>query len=227
MATYVDIISLFGATGELKEHTINLLKTEFKVNDMGEINWLLRIQITFTDDGFTLSQMTFINNILNRISMRDCKPISTPIDSNHQLKAIEDDDEHTDPMTYQQIIGSLMYLVTGTRPDLSYTIAHLSQFNSSPSTKHLTAAERVLRYLQGMKDRHLFDPWNNRLEMTPYMDACNGNCLDTRRCVSGYLFQLVNATISWKCGKQRSVATSTCKAEYQALAMTTKHHLWL
>jgi len=120
-----------------------------------------------------------------------------------------------------------MYLVTGTRPDLVYTITHLSQFNSSPSTKHLTAAKRVLRYLQGMKDRHVFYQWNNQLKMTAYMDACYGNCLDTRRSFSGYILQLGNATISRRCRKQRSVATSTCEAEYMALAMMTKHHLWL
>ena len=66
LAIYVDDITLFGATGELEEQTINVLKTEFKVNYMGELNWLLRIQITFTDDGITLSQTTFIDKILNR-----------------------------------------------------------------------------------------------------------------------------------------------------------------
>ena len=76
--------------------------------------------------------------------MQDCTSISTPIDSNYQLKAIEDEDECTDATAYQQIIGSLMYLVTGTRPDLAYTITHLSQFNSSPSTKDLMAVKRVL-----------------------------------------------------------------------------------
>jgi hypothetical protein len=72
LAIYVDDITLFGATGELKEQTINILKTEFKVNNMGELNWLLGIQITFTEDGITLSQTTFINKILNRFSMQDC-----------------------------------------------------------------------------------------------------------------------------------------------------------
>jgi len=66
LAIYADDITLFGATGELEEQTINVLKTEFKVNYMGELNWLLRIQITFTDDGITLSQTTFIDKILNR-----------------------------------------------------------------------------------------------------------------------------------------------------------------
>jgi len=50
LAIYVDDITLFGVTGELKEQTINVLKTEFKVNDMGELNWLLGIQINFTED---------------------------------------------------------------------------------------------------------------------------------------------------------------------------------
>jgi len=138
---------------------------------MGELNWLLGIQITFTGDGITLSQTTFIDKILNHFSMQDCKPVSTPIDSNHQLKAIEDHNEGTDANAYYQIIGSLMYLVSGTRPDLSYTITHLSQFNSSPSTKHLTAAKRVLQYLQGTKDRHHFYPWNNQLKITAYTEA--------------------------------------------------------
>jgi hypothetical protein len=143
------------------------------------------------------------------------------------LKAVEVDEQRTDATAYQQIIVSLMYLVTGTRPDLAYTITHLSQFNSSPSITHLTAAKRVLRYLQGMKDRHLFYPWNNQLKMTAYTDASYGNCLDTRRSFSGYIFQLGHATISWRSRKQRSVATSTYEAEYMALATTTKHHLWL
>jgi hypothetical protein len=61
LAIYVDNNTLLGATGELKEQTINILKTEFKVNDMGELKWLLGIQIIFTDNGITVSQTTFID----------------------------------------------------------------------------------------------------------------------------------------------------------------------
>jgi len=159
--------------------------------------------------------------------MQDCKPDLTPIDPNNRLKAIEVDEQKTNTTAYQQIIRSLMYSVTGTRPDLAYTITHFSQFNSSPSITHLTSAKRVLQYLQGTNNGHLFYPWNNQLKMTVYMDASYGNCLDTRQSFSGYIFQLGNATICWRCQKQRSVATSTCEAEYMALAMMTKHHLWL
>jgi len=129
LAIYVDDITMFGATGELKEQTINMLKTEFKVNDMGKVNWLLGIQLTFTKDGITLSQKKFVDKILNRFSIQDCKPVSTPISPNHRLKAIEVDEQSTDTTAYQQIIQSFMYLVTGTRPDLGYTNTHLAQFN--------------------------------------------------------------------------------------------------
>jgi hypothetical protein len=50
LAIYVDNITVFGATGELIEHTINGLKTDFKVNDMGELIWLQGIQMTFIKD---------------------------------------------------------------------------------------------------------------------------------------------------------------------------------
>jgi hypothetical protein len=152
LAIYVDNITLFGVTGKLKEQTINMLKTEFKVNDMGELKLRLGIQITFTKDGITLSQSTSIDKIRNSFLMQDFKPVSTHIDCDHWLEAIEVDEQSTDSTAYQQIIGSLMYLVTGTRPDLAYTIAHLSQFNSSPSVIHLTTAKQVLGYLPGTKD---------------------------------------------------------------------------
>jgi len=61
--------------------------------------------------------------------MQGCKPLSTPINLNHKSKPIESEHTATDATAYQRIIGSSMYLVTGTRPDLVYTITHLSQFN--------------------------------------------------------------------------------------------------
>lgn len=120
-----------------------------------------------------------------------------------------------------------MYLVTATRPDLAYTITHLSQFNSNPSMAHLNAAKRVIRYLKGMKERILVYPFNSDLKLSAFVDASYGNCHDTRRSFSGYLFRFGNCSISWRSRKQRSVATSTCEAEYMALALTTKHFLWL
>lgn len=120
-----------------------------------------------------------------------------------------------------------MYTVIATRPDLAYTVTHLSQFNSCPTEIHLNAAKRVLRYLKGTRDWALTFPYNNPLALEGYCDASYGNCLDTRRSFSGYLFQLGKSTICWRSRKQRTVATSTPEAEYMALCLATKQFIWL
>lgn len=227
IAVYVDDITLFGAPGKLMDQTVNLLKAEFKVNDLGQLHWLLGIQIEYTNAGISLSQTAFIDRILTRFSMQDCNRVLTPIDANQRLVAASANDKRANATSYQQIIGSIMYLVTATRPDLAYTITHLSQFNSDPTTQHLSAAKRVLKYIKGTKDRKLLYPFGKPLVLNGYCDASHGNDLETRRSFSGYLFQLGGSTISWRTKKQRSVATSTCEAEYMALANATKQYIWL
>jgi hypothetical protein len=92
---------------------------------------------------------------------------------------------------------------------------------------HLNTAKRVLRYIQKTKAQKLVFPFGSELTLSGFCDASYGNCLDTRRSFSGYIFQLGGSTISWRSRKQRSVAHSTYEAEYMALAFATKHHIWL
>ncbi|KAI0996197.1 Retrovirus-related Pol polyprotein from transposon TNT 1-94 [Podosphaera aphanis] len=190
-----DII-LFGEQGDLMENTVNLLKPEFQVNDMGLLHWLLGIQIEYDNAGITLSQTAYIDRILTRFSMQDCNPVSSPIEHNHRLMLAIEGDTRAPAILYQQIIGSIMYLVSGTRPDLAYTISHLSQFNSDPSITHINAVKRVLRYLKGTKDQRILYRFDSHLVLNGFCDASYGNCYDTRRSFSGYLFQLGNSTIN-------------------------------
>ncbi|KAI0991945.1 hypothetical protein K3495_g16242 [Podosphaera aphanis] len=159
--------------------------------------------------------------------MHNSNPTSTPIEPNHRLRATQVEEDRADATLYQQIIGSIMYLVSATRPDLAYTISHLSQFSSDPSKNHLGAAKRVLRYIKGTADRKLFYKFKSPLILSGLCDASYGNCLDTRRSFSGYLFQLGDSCISWKSRKQRTVALSTCEAEYMALSLASKQFIWI
>jgi hypothetical protein len=84
--------------------------------------------------------------------MLDCHSVSTPLDPNHQLRSGTPEEVISDVALYQQIIGSLMYAVTGTSPDLAYAVTHLSQFCSAPTAAHMQAAKRVLRFLKGIRD---------------------------------------------------------------------------
>lgn len=194
---------------------------------MGMLHWLLGIQIEYTNSDISLSQSAYIDKILHRFSMQDCNPVSSPIDPNHRLMAAEEGESRANVTNYQQIIGSIMYLVSGTRPDLAYTITHLSQFNSDPTQLHLNAAKRILRYLKGTKNLKLHYKFDSPLVLNGFCDASYGNCLDTRRSFSGYVFQLGDSTISWRSRTQRTVAHSTCEAEYMALALATKQYIWI
>src|SRR5690606_41318901 len=88
--------------------------------------------------------------------MSDCNPVVLPIDPNQHLSR-ESAGNPIEPSTYQQIVGSLMYLLTATRPDLAFTITFLSQFNNCANSTHLNAVKRVLRYLMGSQDfKHVY-----------------------------------------------------------------------
>ena len=159
--------------------------------------------------------------------MKDCNPVSTPLENNLRLMAANNEEPRGNAKLYQQIIGSIMYLAMGTRPDLAYTITHLLQYNTDPSSTHMNLAKRVLRYLKGTRVIKLTYKSTSPLILNGFCDASYGNCLDTRRSFAGYLFQLGNSTISWKSRKQRTVAHSTCEAEYMALSLATKQFIWI
>ena len=122
-----------------------------------------------------------------------------------------------------------MYAVSGTRPDLAFTVTLLSQFSSAPNEEHMQCAKRVLWYLSGTVILSLHYPRSptTPFRLTCYADASYANSLDDRKFYSGYIAQLGEATISWGSKKQRSVAVSTTKAEYMAMSLARRHLIWL
>jgi len=128
---------------------------------------------------------------------------------------------------YQSMIGSLMYLVTGTRPDLAYTISFLVQFSSCPTDEHIKAAKHVFRYVNGTRNLGLFYPYTTTNAIDVYVDADIAGCHDTRRSTSGYIVLFNNCCVSWLSKKQASVAKSTTEAEFVAMSYGTRHLRWL
>ena len=76
----------------------------------------------------------------------------TPLDNKVQLDLTEPDEGEVNPREYQAIVSSLMYIALATTPNISFAVAALSRYNSKPYTTHLTAAKRVLRYLEATKN---------------------------------------------------------------------------
>ena len=124
----------------------------FKITDLGRAKLFLGIEIHQAANYIALGQKYFINTVLKRFGMEKCNPVSTPMDNNVDLNNTECDDTPFDSKLYMQMVGSMMYLATGTRPDIAYCVTSLCKYNSKPLAMHGTAAMRALKYLQGSKD---------------------------------------------------------------------------
>ena len=225
VAVYVDDLSLFGPSGNLMETIKSTLSNTYEMKDLGTLHWLLGLEIIFSLTGIDVKQTAYIDKVLNRFQMADSHPCAIPIDPNTRIvdgQPLGPSDIHL----YQSIVGSLMYAVSATRPDLCFPVTYLSPFNHSPTTSHLQATKRVLRYLRGTREIGLHYPYDNTLELRAFTDSDYANCPITRKSISGNIIQLSKATISWRSKKQKSVSTSTAEAEYQALSLAAKQAMW-
>ncbi|KAH0609220.1 uncharacterized protein H6S33_001448 [Morchella sextelata] len=227
ISVYVDDIMIFGPDSPFRKEIRQLLKADFECTDLGNSKFILGIEITVTNNGITLSQRAYINKILDKFGMSNCKPVGTPLEPNLNLHKGEPEDQIEKPTEYQSIIGSLMYASIATRPDITHAVTALSQYSSCPTEDHLRAAKRTLRYLNGTKDWNLFYPKGNTRTLDGFSDSSYASDLDDRKSFSGYVFRLGKSAISWRSRKQKSVAVSTTEAEYMALSLAARQLVWI
>ena len=130
---------------------------------------------------------------------------------------------------YQSRIGSLTFTAICIRPDLSFAVGQLAQAAQYPDAQHELAVKRVLCYLGGTKSYglHYCKSGNERLILHGYSDGDWAGCTKTRKSISGWIFMLCGAAISWQSKKQSVVAMSSCKAEYIALISSAREAVWL
>ena len=131
---------------------------------------------------------------------------------------------------YQHLIGQLMYLMMGTRPDLAYAVGLLSRYSSNPSDHHFKCITRAFGYLDYYQNSTL--TYRMKPDETPniiraYTDANYAGEKSTAKLTSGYLYTLHDTVFSWASKRQETVAESTMEAEYIALAQTGRHAAWV
>ena len=200
-----------------------MLDQKFTMDDRGELKWFLGIEFARTTNGFSMSQEQYTDAVLSKYNMTDCNPVSTPAEPGLILNSYTGDQVD---YPYRSLIGSLIYLNVGTRPDISWIVSKLSQYLTNPGPQHVAAAKRVLRYLKRTRDYKItFTP--SSYDLVGYSDSDWAGDIDDRRSTSGYVFTLGTTTLSWKTRKQSTVALSTCEAEYMALVEATKEATYL
>jgi len=222
IAIDVNTVILFSPSGSARSALKIALKSEFQLIELGTLNWLIGIQIEYHSHSVTLSQRAYIDKLLSRFGMTSCNPVTLPLDPNSKLRKCQDGDNIADATLYQQIIGFLLYLVIGTRPDLAFTMSLLSRYSSQPTTIHMGATKRVLPYIKGTRDKFLTYTKCSVLSLAGFADADFANDKNDRKSISGQIFQLAINTISWSLQKQKCVSTSTVEAEYISISLAAK-----
>ncbi|GKV24576.1 hypothetical protein SLEP1_g34169 [Rubroshorea leprosula] len=222
---YVDDIVLTASTIVLLHDIISLLKREFLMIDLGQLNYVLGISVSFNFDGLFLSQSKYTHELLERSGMLDCKPVVTPMEPKAKLFST-DGPTYSDSAFYRSIVGALQYL-TFTRPDIAFVVGQVCQHMHAPTHNHFTAVKRILCYLKGTLNYGLQLFRNSSLSLHMFTDANWAGCVDTRRFISGYCLFLGNSLISWSSKKQNTVARSSAEAEYRAIANAVAEVLWV
>ena len=213
--------------------TLNAFKRNFgqtfRTKDLGDLSFFLGIQFNIEKNVITMNQKLYIQNILKRFNEYDSKPKSTPCDPSIYEMLKPQSPKLENPTEYRAIVGSLIYLLTGTRPDIAFVVTLLSRFMNKPLKIHMLIARGVLKYLKGTLDFDLkYIKSDTKLAIYGYSDSDYAQDSD-RQSVSGYVFKCSpqSALISWRSGKQTLVASSSCEAEYIALHAAVCEALFL
>ena len=206
IAIYVDNLLVFSKSEKFTKDLYNKLAKKLDIKDLGEANYYLGVEIIKKQGDIYLSQKGFIKRLLEKYNKLNIKPRATPYIIGEKLIKNTELATPIDIKTYQQEIGSLIYLAINTRPDISYKVNLLARFMSNPSKEHFNSLNYLWGYLNRTQNLAIKiarnNPTNSSNQPTPYnlegySDADWGGDYVSRRSTTGYTFYLNNYLISW------------------------------
>jgi hypothetical protein len=283
---YVDDLIVAYTAKALFDSLLAKIQTKFKITHREELGKTLGFQFERTPEGgIFMHQDAYVRDILTRFGMSECRAVSTPADHHvrlcktgaHRVEkgaplqggharqgGCADTDVDASSVrpnaSYREVIGCLLWLSMGTRPDITFAVCQCARYSSDPKPEHWTAVMRILRYLKGTSDyglhyhKHLssyidnasdsprvrmsnirqpfaysshYFPGSANVNLVGYSDADFANSVDDRRSITGYVFLLAGAPLSWNTMTQHTTALSTMESEYYAVCKTTQEALYL
>ncbi|GBN22002.1 Retrovirus-related Pol polyprotein from transposon TNT 1-94 [Araneus ventricosus] len=225
LLVYVDDIAIFACNEQYMNEAIGLIKSKFDVKDLGKLSKFLGVEFEMRNGNFIMHQKSYINKMRNIFgNIPNCKslvPLSPGI-------AIYDNKEHDVlNVPYRNLIGSLSFLASRTRPDIMFAVNFLSQFNNNPSITHWNLICQVFHYVLNTSNYEINLSKSESFALTAYTDASWAADNMDRKSISGYVIFLGDVPVSWSTSKQKCTALSSMEAEYIALSEAVKEIVWL
>ena len=214
------------------------IKIYIKLEEIGLVSTFLgnNIIINYQEKTLKINQTNYISKLLTKFNIYNnikYKPIQTPGQPGEKLRKNSLSASLADINEYQKQIGSLLYLALKTRPDITFATIYCARYMSNPNAAHYNALDRIWKYLLAYPKLGLiYNCKGNDLYIKGYSDSDWGNDLDQRKSTSGYIFSLssdigINNPISWNTQLQKTIALSSCEAEYMSLKDATKEAIYL
>ncbi|GBM71104.1 Copia protein [Araneus ventricosus] len=197
---------------------IQLLRNEFEMSKAEVANEFLGISFEYSQNKLSLGQKAYVEKVLNKFRMTDCKPSGTPLVPKSTSSDFMNGKRFHGP--YRELVGALLYLSMTTRPDILYSVNCLSQIQEQPTDSAWTGLKRILRYLKGTSELQLLfcKSDSDNIMINVYVDADWGADTYDRKSISGYIIFFNDCPVIWSVKKQTSIALSSTEAEILALA---------
>ena len=230
---YVDDMLIIGQNASRIDRLKKQLGMSFAMKDLGPAKQILGIRIIRDrkERKLWLSQEKYIEAVLQRFQMEKAKAVSTPLATHFKLSckqspSNEEEKKDMERVPYASAVGSLMYAMVCTRPDLAHAVGSVCRFLSNPGREHWNAVKCIMRYLRGTSSLKLCFG-NEKLFLVGYTDSDMAGDVDSRRSTSGYLITFGGGAVAWQSKLQKCVALSTTEAEFIAITEACKEMLWM
>ena len=193
LCLYVDDLIYTGNNSQMMEEFKKAMMQKYEMTDLGLMRYFLGMQVKQRPRQIFISQEKYVDDLLKKFNMQDCKPLATPMAMNKKLSK-DDGQNKVDATVYRSLVGSLIYL-TNSRLDIVHAVSIVSRFMSNPSKAHFAAAKRILRYVKGTKDFGILYEADRDFNLTGYTDSDWAGSTNDRKSTSGYVFFLGNKAI--------------------------------
>lgn len=228
---YVDDMILLGKNKDQIYKVIEMLKQKFDIKVLGKTAKLLGVNFEQTENELYIHQTDYIESVYNMFKVYHPPNVSLPISrgvilSKKDCPQTNDEMDEMRKIPYRNLIGCLAFIASRTRPDISYVVNILSQFQSNPGKVHWLALLKVLGYVYNTRYEKL-NLYTDNFSINCYSDAEYASNRDDRVSIGGFIIYLNDAIISWRTCKQRNVTLSTMEAEYVSLTEAAKELMWM
>ncbi|GJY39806.1 retrotransposon protein, putative, ty1-copia subclass [Tanacetum coccineum] len=233
---YVDDILIMGNNIPRLKEVKDYLGKCFSMKDLGEAAYILGIKI-YRDRSLRLiglNQSAYIDKILKKFSMQNSKKGFIPMEVKHDLSnemcaSSDEEKAYMKKVPYASAVGSIMYAVRCTRPDVAFAQNLVSRYQQNPGKLHWVAVKHILKYLRNTKDMFLVYGGNpdTELEVTGFCDASWQCDKDDTKSQTGYVFVVNGGAVDWKSKKQTTIAMHATQSEYMAASEAAMEAVWI